>query len=483
MTRSCHRSVARPALSWRSRLAKPIALTPTLPAAAAATLPTPLLVAIEMGYGHLRAAHALASALNVPIFNADDEPLADPAERRQWARARRFYEFVSRASQMPVVGGGFDAALGALTSIPQLYPRRDLSAPTLAVRYLANNVASGLGRGLVERLSAQDGTLLTTFYAPAIAADIAGLDNIHCVVTDADVNRIWVAPQPARTRIHYLVPGLRTARRLRAYGVPASRITFTGFPLPPELLGGHDLPLLRRNLAARLGRLDPGGTFRDAYGDDVEHFLGKVPAAQVSRAPLITFAVGGAGAQSDLPQRFLPGFRRPLEEGRLRLALVAGVRLDVSDRFFRAIAQAGCEHLVGDAIQVLEAPNLPTYFSRFNALLAETDVLWTKPSELTFFGALGLPIVFAPPVGRHEDYNLRWSREAGAGVKQRDPRFMAERLLDWIEDGTLAGAAWSGYMRLPKFGTYRIASALRDRRPSATQFPGDRSGVVSATEL
>jgi hypothetical protein len=86
-------------------------------------------------------------------------------------------------------------------------------------------------------------------------------------------------------------------------------------------------------------------------------------------------------------------------------------------------------------------------------------------------------------VGRHEAYNLRWSREAGAGVKQRDPRFMAERLLDWIEDGTLAGAAWSGYMRLPKFGTYRIASALRQARPASTQFPGDRSGVVSATEL
>jgi hypothetical protein len=419
------------------------------------------LVAIDMGYGHLRAAHALASALGVPIFNADDEPLADASERRQWARARQFYEFVSRASQMPLVGGAFDAALGALTSIPQLYPRRDLSAPTWAVRYLATNVAAGLGRGMVQQLGAA-GPLLTTFYAPAIAADLAGLDNVHCVVTDADVNRIWVSPRPEKTRIHYMVPGLRTARRLRAYGVPAARITFTGFPLPPELLGGHDLPVLRRNLAARLARLDPGGSFRDAYGDDVDHFLGLVAPAQVARPPLVTFAVGGAGAQADLPQLFLPGFRRPLQDGRLRLALVAGVRKDVADRFFRAIAQADCDHLLGNGIEVLEAPDLATYFTRFNALLAETDVLWTKPSELTFFGALGLPLVFAPPVGRHEDYNLRWSREAGAGVKQRDPRFMAERLLDWIEDGTLAGAAWSGYMRLPKFGTYRIASLVGD---------------------
>jgi hypothetical protein len=53
-------------------------------------------------------------------------------------------------------------------------------------------------------------------------------------------------------------------------------------------------------------------------------------------------------------------------------------------------------------------------------------------------------------------------------VKQRDPRFMAERLLDWIDDGTLAGAAWSGYMRLPKFGTYRIAHALGEGPAAAS---------------
>ena len=27
-------------------------------------------------------------------------------------------------------------------------------------------------------------------------------------------------------------------------------------------------------------------------------------------------------------------------------------------------------------------------------------------------------------------------------------------------DGTLAGAAWSGFMRLPKFGLYRILEAV-----------------------
>src|SRR5688572_22052582 len=127
---------------------------------------SPLLVAIDMGYGHLRAATALGSALGVPISCIDEEPLADEAERRIWARTRRFYEFVSRASQLPLVGGPFDFALGTLTSIPALYPIRDLSQPTLPVRYLARSARKGLGRGLIERLRRTGETLLTTFYAP-----------------------------------------------------------------------------------------------------------------------------------------------------------------------------------------------------------------------------------------------------------------------------------------------------------------------------
>ena len=37
------------------------------------------------------------------------------------------------------------------------------------------------------------------------------------------------------------------------------------------------------------------------------------------------------------------------------------------------------------------------YFAAFNALLAETDILYTKPSELSFFAALEIPLGCAPP--------------------------------------------------------------------------------------
>jgi hypothetical protein len=226
------------------------------------------------------------------------------------------------------------------------------------------------------------------------------------------VSRIWAPVDPGRTRIRYLVPSSRVARRLRSYGVPDERITFTGFPLPDELVGGPSLPLLKQRLAERIVRLDPSGEFRRSMPEE------------------------------------------------LGVTLVAGVRPEVEARFREAIHHARMEPLLGGALEILSAPTFAEYYARFNALLARADVLWTKPSELVFYGALGIPLVLAPPVGVHEWYNRRWARDAGAGLKQREARFAAEWISDWLADGVLAAAAWAGYMRLPKFGLYRILEAV-----------------------
>ncbi len=196
--------------------------------------------------------------------------------------------------------------------------------------------------------------------------------------------------------------------------------------------------------------------------EELAHFLGALPREEEGRPPLLAYAVGGAGAQADLAGAFLPGFRRALEEGRLRIALVAGVRAEVEARFREGLRRAGMEGLLGERgpVEILRAPTFAEYYARFNALLARTDVLWTKPSELTFYGALGLPLVLSRPVGVHERYNRRWARESGAGLKQRDPRFAAEWIGDALADGHLAAAAWAGYMRLPKFGLHRILETV-----------------------
>jgi hypothetical protein len=416
----------------------------------------PLVVAVDMGYGHIRAARPLARALGTDVTLVDQPPLVGPDEKKVWDRVRTAYEWTSRASQLPVVGGPFRWMLDSVTDIPHLHPYRDLSAPTRGVSTLDRLIRRDLGKGLIARLRETGAPLLTTFYSPALAADAAGLANVWCVVTDSDINRVWAPLAAARTSIRYLVPSPRAARRLRSYGVPEHRISFTGFPLPHELLGGRGLLALRRNLAARLVRLDPSGTFRRDYREELAQFLGPLPEAEAGRPPMLTFAVGGAGAQAEMARQFLPGVRRAVGEGRLRLTLVAGVRATVEARFREEIQAARMEGLLGAGLEILRADTLDEYFDRFDAAMARTDVLWTKPSELSFYAALGLPLVFAPPVGVHERYNRRWVRESGAGVVQRDPSSAWQWLSDWLEDGTLAGAAWSGFTRLPKHGLYRI---------------------------
>src|SRR5439155_10260494 len=125
-----------------------------------------------------------------------------------------------------------------------------------------------------------------------------------------------------------------------------------------------------------------------------------------------------------------------LRAGVLRLVLVAGVRAEVESAFAEAVSDCGLSDLVGDAIEIIFDPDVMQYFAKFNATLARTDVLWTKPSEVTFFAGLGLPLLLAPPIGVHEEYNQRWAVEQGAGLVERDPRFSGEHLTEWLADGT-----------------------------------------------
>jgi hypothetical protein len=438
----------------------------------------PIVVAVEMGFGHLRAADAVARALGRPLLHADREPVAAPAESALWARTRRNYDRLSRLSQLPLVGAPFNRLLGAITHIPELHPARDLSAPVLATGLLERLIARGLGQGMLDLLEREGAPLFTTFYATALAADARGTGDVDCLVTDTDLARAWVPRDPRKSRIRYFAPSDRAVRRLQAYGVPPERIVLTGFPLPDELLGGPELVVARRHLARRLGRLDPRGRFRDAHGDEAARRLGGAPATD-GQPPLLVFAVGGAGAQAGLAAELVPSLRPLVEAGRLRLALLAGTRPAVARLFEGVVAQHG----LSGQVRVVAAASLDDYFPACNALLAEADVLWTKPSEMTFFAGLGLPLILSPPVGVQEVYNRCWAIEAGAAVEQREPRAAGDWLAEWLEDGTLAGAAWNGFTRLPTRGLFRILRAL-EREPaprSGARSPAAPSSGATAT--
>ena len=95
------------------------------------------------------------------------------------------------------------------------------------------------------------------------------------------------------------------------------------------------------------------------------------------------------------------------------------------------------------------------------ALLADTDLLWTKPSELVFYAALGLPLVLDDPIGHHEWHNRKWALAAGAALELPDPPHTPSWLSDHLRRGTFCEIAERAYAALPRDGIDRIADALQ----------------------
>ena len=434
----------------------------------------PVVASVTMGYGHLRAAYPLAEQLGVQMLHVDEAPLAQPKEVALWGWVRRMHELLSKP--MPALGPLDRPARGlmdTLTMIPPLHERRDHRSPSWAVRLLDRLIRHGLGLGLVEHLRHQRAPLVTTFYAPAVIADRAGIEQIYCVVTDADCNRVWAPMDATRTRIQYLAPSPRVVRRLRSFGVPERNISLTGFPLPPLLTQASETTSPEQRLAERVARLDPRGVFRGLYGPELSTMVHSSngresrPGVRAQPAPrgngpvYLMFAVGGAGAQADLVDEFLPSLRPLILGGQLRLQLSAGTRPEVRSRFIAAVTRSGLEQALERDILIIDGADFKSYYEAFNRALLRTDVLWTKPSELSFYPALGFACILSRPLGAHERYNRRWLREHGVGLKQQRPDHCQGWFEEWLEDGTLAGAAWSGYVRLPKHGTERIAERVR----------------------
>jgi hypothetical protein len=226
----------------------------------------------------------------------------------------------------------------------------------------------------------------------------------------------------------------------------------------------------REDLARRLEILDAKGTFRARY----RAVFGQLAPAAISkdkrsgRALSITFAVGGAGAQAETARDILGSLAPSLKERRMRLNLVAGVRQDVRDYFMKIIRDRGLAAELGRSVHVTFTATKAEYFPTFNTLMRETDVLWTKPSELCFYAGLGIPIVMSPPLGAHEVRNQTALMRAGAGYQQEDPRAAVEWLSDWTQNGLLAIGAFNGYLNVPNCGTENIKRVL---------FAPDRSSV------
>ena len=413
-------------------------------------------VAADMGLGHKRAVYPFASIAYNGIIIANFETFAPPDELKIWNKQKKIYESLSRIKSLPIFGNFLFGLMDRLQAIRPAYPRRDLSFPTFQTRLVSRFIRKGMGKKLIETIVSKPLPVISSFFLTTMALDYAGISRNYCIICDADINRVWVAEHPRESKVIYCVPCGMALRRLRQYGVPDERIFITGFPLPLELLGDTSLDVLRHDLAQRLKMLDPCNRFMPLHGKNVEHFLEK-PLPNSTRQLTITFAVGGAGAQKEIGVTILKSLQRKLLAGECRLNLVCGIRKEVADYFAKAK-----EELLPDctSVSVIWGATDSEYFSRFNECLHATDILWTKPSELSFYVGLGIPIIAAPCVGAQEEFNLRWLEDIQAVIKQHDPAFTHEWLFEYLNDGRFAEAAWSGFLKARKYGTYKILELL-----------------------
>ncbi len=419
------------------------------------------IVTVDMGYGHQRAAYPLRELSPTgKVLIANNYAGIPRSDFRTWNNGRKTYEFFSRSTSWPLIGKFVFKMFDKVQKIKPFYPRRDLSDPSLQVKQVFSLIRRGFGRDLIEQINQKDIPLITTFFTTAFMAEEHKFRNeIYTVVCDSDINRAWVALNPAKSRIKYLAPCRRVVERLKEYGVKDQNIFLTGFPLPEENIGS-EFKTLKQDLAQRIENLDPAHRYRSKFGDTVKKFLGNGETTVQKRPLTLTFAVGGAGAQRSIAKSLLLGLKEKLIKEEINLNLIAGSRNDVFSYFKQCIINSRLVKCYGKNLNIIFSPHKDDYFREFNEVLRHTDIVWTKPSEMVFYSALGLPIIIAPPLGSQEDFNRTWLKTIGAGITQNDPRFTSEWIFDWVESGWLAEAAMAGFLDGRQFGVRNIKDVV-----------------------
>jgi hypothetical protein len=362
------------------------------------------------------------------------------------------YEFISRIKKIPLFGNiAFSVFLDRFQRILTYYPKRDLSHPTFILKNNFYFIKNGWGRDLIERFKKNPLPLVTTFFTPAfMAEEFKYPGQIYCVVCDADINRAWVTLNPKKNNIKYFVPCTWARDRLKLYGISPEDIFLTGFPLPKENTG-KDLEILKEDLRRRILNLDPAGKYRKTYGPLIKEALGNLPARS-DHVLTVMFSIGGAGAQKEICLNAIKALKKHIKEKKLRFIISIGVRGGLRDYFEKNIKDLRLDHMVS----VISGVTTDEYFDTFNLALRETDILWTKPSELSFYAGLGIPIIIAPPIGSQEDFNKKWILHVGAGILQEDLSYIDQWFYDLLNGGDFAEMAMQGFMEIEKMGAYKI---------------------------
>ncbi len=384
---------------------------------------------MNMGYGHERAALPLLPiAFDGQIIIANDYNGIPEADRKRWKSMESGYYAISRIKERGgSVGEGLFRIFDRFQAIHDIDDPRDERKTTFQLRQIYRYVRSGFGRHLIQKLSKNPAPLVATFFTVAHMADVWKYPGqTYVVTTDSDISRAWVSQNPLVNRFIYFASTGYAARHLEKYGVPSKRIVISGFPLPVLLTENAET-----DFKSRMTR------FTEINGHPIT----------------ITFVVGGAGAQVETGEELIECFAPLIREGRVAVNLIAGKREDVARKFERLRDHEG---LTSARVAVVRADHSMNFFSTLNDLLRRTDILWTKPSELSFYAALGLPIVMTSPIGAQEIRNREWLLKLGSGMDQPGGYTIKEWFLKQLDSGSFSRAAKAGFEKMERNGAKNI---------------------------
>lgn len=414
-------------------------------------------VAADMGYGHQRTAHALSHiAFGGRVINANNYEGMPQKDKDFWHLSKSAYEFISRFRKIPIVGIALFLFLDSFQKILGYYPRRDLSKSNLSGRLIFSSIKKGWGKDLIKKLSQNNIPMIATFFTVAFMAEHFNYPNeIYCVICDADISRVWVSLDPKKSRIKYFVPNTWTRDRLKLYGVKPENIILTGYPLPKENIG-HDMQIIKKDLGYRILNLDPDKKYQKLYSPLIKNYLGELP--KLPNHPLTAlFSIGGAGAQKELALEIINSLKQIIKIRKLRFIVSVGTRLELKKYFEEKVKDLELDGW----FQILYGKNSKEYFEKFNEAVRTVDLLMTKPSELSFYSALGIPIIIEPSIGSQEDFNRRWLTHIGSGVLQENPKYTDEWLFDMIGTGDFAEVAMQGFVEIENMGAYNIERIIQ----------------------
>jgi len=419
-----------------------------------------IIISVNMGYGHQRTANNLKDFGQ--IINANDYEGIPKRDREIWESTRRFYEFISNFKRIPLFGEIGFSVFDFFQKILSFYPKREISEANFTLKQVYNLFKKGWGKNLIENCKSKKEKLplICTFFTPAFMAEFFGYPGeIFCVVCDADIARPWAPLNPKESKIKYFAPNQRVVERLKLYGVKKENIFFTGYPLPGNLIGTEKMEVLKENLKYRIFNLDPKKRYFEKYKDLIEEKLGKMPENN-GHSLTILFSIGGAGAQKEIGIKILKSLREKIKKKEIKIIISIGIRKNLSAYFLENIKLLNLEKFLGKEIEIIFEEKIENYFRKFNRALKETDVLWTKPSELSFYSALGIPIIISPPIGSQEEFNMRYLLKSGFGILQENPNYTDQWFFDWLEQGYLAEAAMEGFIEGEKLGVFNIGEII-----------------------